>query len=254
MHDDVYQLYCRNRLFCVTFRLLYVHHLVVFHPYAAVSLLIDFCHLSDRSITLVLNKKKREDHLHNLKSVPKTKTNTAQAGLGFSTIMLVVGAGLCTISGLYTLEVMARTQGVADAGENGKPEHRIGTQKFDFSVISEMFGGKLMQYITQIMVFMFGTPWSYAGVFASSMAALVFSYFSEEKCDVYHHPGSSCRMAYYILLAAFGMYGIGFAMLDVSEQVCNSITPFLFIYWLFLKEWRRQKQGINIYNSCAMRY
>lgn len=134
--------------------------------------------------------------------------------------MLLAGAVLCSISGLYTIEVMARAQGVHDAGDNGKPIHEIKNEKIDFAQMSQIFGGKVLRTITQFMVFMFGTPWSYAGVFASSLSALIFSYFSEHPCDVYHDPDADCKMSFYVLLAAFGAYGIGFSMLDVSEQVC----------------------------------
>ena len=81
---------------------------------------------------------------------------------------------------------------------------------------------------TQLMIFMFGTPWSYAGVFSSSMAALLFSYLSDHPCDVYHHPDHSCRMTYYGLLAFFGVYGISLAMMNVSEQA--AVQRFMTLY------------------------
>lgn len=142
-----------------------------------------------------------------------------QAGLGFASIMLIAGAALCAISGHFTLEVMARAQGYIDYKEKGEPRNHITNQKVDFSQMAGLFGGSILRGVTQIMIFMFGTPWSYAGVFGSSLAALLFSYFSEHQCDVYHDPNADCRMTYYIILLSFAVYGIGFSMMDVSEQV-----------------------------------
>jgi hypothetical protein len=142
-----------------------------------------------------------------------------QAGLAFSSIMLLVGALLCALSGHFTLEVMARAQGYIDYKEKGEPKNHITNQKVDFSQMADLFGGSILRGVTQVMVFMFGTPWSYAGVFGSSLAALLFSYFSSDKCDVYHDPSADCRTTYYVLLLAFAVYGIGFSMMDVSEQV-----------------------------------
>ncbi len=74
----------------------------------------------------------------------------AHCSLAFSTLMLILGGLTCAISGLYTLEVMARGDGLLSAKFGERPQNAISNRKVDFAQLSELFGGKIMRSVTQV--------------------------------------------------------------------------------------------------------
>lgn len=55
-----------------------------------------------------------------------------------------------TPAGVYTLEVMARGEGVLSTKMGEKPHNAISFRKVDFAQLAEIFGGKIMRSLTQV--------------------------------------------------------------------------------------------------------
>ncbi|DBA00584.1 TPA: hypothetical protein N0F65_007713 [Lagenidium giganteum] len=154
-----------------------------------------------------------------------------QAGIVLTSSILVVGALGALVTMNYTLESLARAEGVCAATRGGGPLHRLTYRKFDFSMVGEMFAGKVGKVVVQIVMALYGigTLWSYASVFASSVASIFFEYVLGDKCDAYAaNVASGCLDAYYINMVIFAVIVISMVLLDISEQA--SIQKFLTAY------------------------
>ena len=64
----------------------------------------------------------------------------ASGGLGLATGLMVLASTLGTVSMGFSLESMARAEGVAKFQEDGRVEHRIAWRKHDFAMIARQFG------------------------------------------------------------------------------------------------------------------
>ncbi|TMW62153.1 hypothetical protein Poli38472_009646 [Pythium oligandrum] len=154
-----------------------------------------------------------------------------EAGIFLSLSLMLVGVAGAVITMNYTLESLARAEGVCAATRGGGPLHQLTYRKFDFATIGEMFAGKFGTIAVQLVLILYGIGalWSYASVFASSMASLFYSYVMGDSCDVYGLSQSSgCMNAYYVFMAVFSVITISMVLLDISEQA--SIQKFLSIY------------------------
>lgn len=154
-----------------------------------------------------------------------------QAGIGLTSALLVIGVLGALITMNYTLESLARAEGVCAATRGGSPLHRLTYRKFDFAIVGDMFAGKMGKIIVQVVMgcYCFGSLWSYASVFASSVASIFYSYVLSDSCDAYAAaPSAGCLEAYYISMAVFSAIVISLVVLDISEQA--SIQKFLSAY------------------------
>lgn len=155
-----------------------------------------------------------------------------EAGIVLSLLLMLVGVAGAVITMNYTLESLARAEGVCAATRGGGPLHQLTYRKFDFAMIGEMFAGKLGKILVQIVLILYGIGalWSYASVFASSMASLFFSYvLGDATCDAYAvSPSTGCLDAFYVFMALFAGIVISLVLLDISEQ--SSIQRFLSVY------------------------
>lgn len=103
-----------------------------------------------------------------------------------------------------------------------KPNYDITFRKFDFTMISRLFGGVKCERICFISMFLycFGTLWAYSSVFPSSAATLYFSYVKHEQCDVFaEHVSSDCNLSYYIFQAIYAFIVVTLSIMNMSEAV-----------------------------------
>ncbi|KAJ8909182.1 hypothetical protein NDN08_005875 [Rhodosorus marinus] len=154
-----------------------------------------------------------------------------EGGYGLAVSILLVGGVLATVSMVYTLEIMARAEGVANIGERTRPVNRITLEKFDFTRIAQIFQGSYGAWISQAGVFFYtsGLMWSYASVFGSSVSSLFSSAFLSKSCDIYAANASmGCTTTYHFALAFFTAICLYLVLLNLSEQAV--LQKFLSLY------------------------
>nr|CCA14379.1 conserved hypothetical protein [Albugo laibachii Nc14] len=142
------------------------------------------------------------------------------AGILLCSILLLIGLFGAIITMNYTLESLARAEGVFAATHGRGPLHRITYRKFDFTLVGEIFAGEFGKYTVQLVITLYGigSLWSYASIFASSLASIIMTQIMDIPCDVYGLPSSSCLNAYYLLMVFFGVIVISIVILNLSEQ------------------------------------
>lgn len=167
-----------------------------------------------------------------------------QSGMLLTTIFLIFGSVIATIAMSYTLESMARAEGVTaiheakvleyvpeDFEEKSRgPQHCLTYRKFDFAMIANVFLGFRGKLFVQICLGLYslGALWSYASVFASSIASISINYVYGETCDVFLNPSVSCMDAYYISMAGYAVVVITLVLMDLGDQA--GIQNFLAVY------------------------
>ncbi|KAF1779632.1 Amino acid transporter, transmembrane domain [Phytophthora cactorum] len=154
-----------------------------------------------------------------------------EGGIVLALILMIVGVLGSLITMNYTLESLARAEGVCAATGGGAPRHRITYRKFEFATIAEMFVGRLGKAAVQLVMgsYCIGSLWSYASVFSSSTASLFFSYVLGESCDVYgDDPSSGCLEGYYVFMAIFSAIVLSMVLMDISDQAL--VQKFLSVY------------------------
>ncbi|KAE9021208.1 hypothetical protein PR003_g12487 [Phytophthora rubi] len=154
-----------------------------------------------------------------------------EAGIGLSLTLMIVGVIGSLLTMNYTLESLARAEGVCAATGGGAPRHQITYRKFEFATIAEMFVGRVGKAAVQLVMGMYciGSLWSYASVFSSSTASLFFSYVLGESCDVYGDaPSSGCLDGYYVFMAIFSAIVLSMVLMDISDQAL--VQKFLSVY------------------------
>ncbi|CCI41091.1 unnamed protein product [Albugo candida] len=143
------------------------------------------------------------------------------AGILLCSILLLIGLFGAIITMNYTLESLARAEGVFAATHGRGPLHRITYRKFDFTLVGEIFAGEFGKYTAQLVITLYGigSLWSYASIFASSLASIIMTQIMEIPCDVYGpNPSNSCLDAYYTIMAFFAVIVISMVILNLSEQ------------------------------------
>lgn len=154
-----------------------------------------------------------------------------EAGIGLSLTLMIVGVIGSLLTMNYTLESLARAEGVCAATGGGVPRHQITYRKFEFATIAEMFVGRWGKAAVQLVMgsYCIGSLWSYASVFSSSTASLFFSYVLGESCDVYGDaPSSGCLDGYYVFMAIFSAIVLSMVLMDISDQAL--VQKFLSVY------------------------
>lgn len=182
-----------------------------------------------------------------------------EAGIVLTSSLLAVGVLGALVTMNYTLESLARAEGVCAATRGGTPLHHLTYRKFDFATIGDMFAGKFGKLTVQLVMALYciGALWSYASVFASSVASLFYSYVLGDSCDAYAaHPTAGCLDAYYVCMAIFSAIVISMVLLDISEQA--SIQKFLSVYriaaLLLMLVTMLIKIGVDGGDALSMRY
>ncbi|CAI5720812.1 unnamed protein product [Peronospora effusa] len=154
-----------------------------------------------------------------------------EAGIGLALTLMIVGVLGSLITMNYTLESLARAEGVCAATSGGVPRHQITYRKFEFATIAEMFVGRLGKAAVQLVMGLYciGSLWSYASVFSSSTASIFFTYALGETCDVYgDSPSSECLEGYYVFMAIFSVIVLSMVLMDISDQAL--VQKFLSVY------------------------
>lgn len=155
----------------------------------------------------------------------------SQAGLALSTALLVAGAAGSLVTMNYTLEALARAEGVSSAALSGAPRHQLTFRKFEFATVGELFAGPAGKLVVQAVMVLYcvGSLWSYASVFASSMSSLFFSFALGASCDVYaDDPSSGCLTGYYVFMLIFAVVVLSMVLMDLSDQA--AVQKFLSAY------------------------
>ncbi|KDO29770.1 hypothetical protein SPRG_04887 [Saprolegnia parasitica CBS 223.65] len=153
------------------------------------------------------------------------------AGIGLTSLFVIVGYMGALITQNYTLEAMARADGVATAAPGALPLNRLTFNKYGFSRIGEIFDGKRGYVTVQsvLVCYCLGSLWSYASIFASSTASVFFTYVLDDVCDVYApHTSIGCMEAYYICMLLFTVMTITLVLMDLGDQAV--IQKFLSAY------------------------
>ncbi|OQS01584.1 hypothetical protein ACHHYP_00578 [Achlya hypogyna] len=157
----------------------------------------------------------------------------ASAGIGLTSIFLIVGFFGALITMNYTLESMARADGVLTAGKMTAvpPEARLTYRKIDFSEIGEVFAGKSGFITVQavLCIYCLGSLWSYASIYASSVASIFYSYALNDSCDAYAiNASTGCLNAYYGAMVIFSVLSIILVLMDLGDQ--QMLQKFLSAY------------------------
>ncbi|ETV92630.1 hypothetical protein H310_13081 [Aphanomyces invadans] len=155
----------------------------------------------------------------------------ASAGLGLTSFFLVLGFVGALITMNYTLETMARAEGVVSNTKGTLPDNRLTYRKIDFSVIGDIFAGSMGYSVVQsvLVLYCLGSLWSYASIFASSIASMVFTYVWNDSCDAYAVDATaSCVNMYYISMLVFSVIAITMVLMDLGDQA--TIQKFLSVY------------------------
>ncbi|KAI9982913.1 hypothetical protein PInf_006713 [Phytophthora infestans] len=154
-----------------------------------------------------------------------------EGGIVLALVLMIVGVLGSLLTMNYTLESLARAEGVCAATGGGAPRHEITYRKFEFATIAEMFVGRLGKAAVQLVMgsYCIGSLWSYASVFSSSTASLFFTYVLGESCDVYGDDVSSgCLEGYYVFMAIFSAIVLSMVLMDISDQAL--VQKFLSVY------------------------
>ncbi|KDO30008.1 hypothetical protein SPRG_05197 [Saprolegnia parasitica CBS 223.65] len=143
------------------------------------------------------------------------------AGIGLTSIFLIFGFLGALITMNYTLEAMARAEGVLSARSESPPLNRLTYRKTEFSAMSELFAGKTGYAVVQtvLVLYCIGTLWAYASIFASSVASVFHTFVLGDVCDVYAANASSgCLESYYGFMALFAVMSIALVLMDLGDQ------------------------------------
>ncbi|EQC35976.1 hypothetical protein SDRG_06718 [Saprolegnia diclina VS20] len=141
------------------------------------------------------------------------------AGIGLTSIFLIVGFLGALLTMNYTLEAMARSEGVLSSED--PPVNRLTYRKTEFSTMSELFAGKAGYIVVQTVLIFYcmGTLWAYASIFASSVASVFQTFVLGNVCDVYAANASSgCLESYYAFMALFAVMSIVLVLMDLGDQ------------------------------------
>ncbi len=149
----------------------------------------------------------------------------ASAGLGLTSIFMLLGFLGSIVTMNYTIEAMARAEGItaeqSGCGLMGMPQHKLTYRKIGFSVIGQVFAGSKGYALVNIMLIIYftATLWSYACILASSTASIYFTYVVGGSCDVYSPSASTgCVDAYYISMAIFAVIALAMVLKDLGDQ------------------------------------
>ena len=170
-----------------------------------------------------------------------------EAGLVLTSVFLLMGVAMAILSNNYTIETLARAEGITAAEEQeallydktssksqSPPIHCLSYRKFDFASLGFMFGGPAGRNLVQGMVVLDGmfTLWGYASVFCSSVALLFYTYYYCETCDVFSDdPSAGCEGAYFISMVIFSCMVLTLVLMDLGEQatIQNVLTVYRMI-------------------------
>eukprot|EP01137_Pigoraptor_chileana_P006741 Opistho-2@51389 len=163
------------------------------------------------------------------------------SGLLLMGLTILIGAVASMLCAYYTLEVLARAEGIQSLKEQSNipdddesselkvnsestpPAHRITYRKFDFTILSRVFGGFKTKLFTQTTMtfYCWGAMWAYVAVFAGSIVTVFFNYVLDgEDCDISDSDASdSCKRSYYIAVAVYACIVVPLTLLDVAEQM-----------------------------------
>ncbi|CEG37354.1 amino acid [Plasmopara halstedii] len=154
-----------------------------------------------------------------------------EGGIFLAFTLMIVGVLGSMITMNYTLESLARAEGVCAATNGVAPKHQITYRKFEFATIAEMFVGNMGKVAVQLVMGLYciGSLWSYASVFSSSTASIFFNYVLNESCDVYGvDPSAGCLNGYYVFMAIFSVLVLSMVLMDISDQAL--VQKFLSVY------------------------
>lgn len=153
------------------------------------------------------------------------------AGAILSCICMAISSFTAFVTVHYVLEVLARAEGVVSAEENRgeemekfkeKPVHQLTWRKFEFTAMSEVFGGLRGKIFSQLVVslYCYGVMWAYTSVFASSLANIFNTYALDKDCDIYGSVVThECQVSYYLCVLVYAAIVIPLTLVDVGEQI-----------------------------------
>jgi hypothetical protein len=154
--------------------------------------------------------------------------------------LVTIFAGLVVI---WLLETMCRAQAIYDMEHPEAKNHEqkidelfyIGSRKFEINEMCAMFLGRIGKILYEIALslYMYGGLWSYAAVFAQSMASTAPFYLPKigwYTCDALHDNGANCHILYLIYVALFAMIVVPLTCLNLTEQKLIQVLLTIFRY------------------------
>ena len=197
-----------------------------------------------------------------------------EAGLALTTFFLLVGVIMGVVSIKYTIETLARAEGITAAQEqealldvktsskslepHSPPVHCLSYRKFDFASLGFMFGGPTGRNLVQGMVVLYGiiALWGYASVFSSSAASLFYTYYFGETCNVFGNPSAGCEGAYFISMVIFSCMVLTLVLMDLGEQatIQNVLTVYRMIAFTAMLLTLVIKVSSEEWSNVAQRY
>ncbi|KAJ8608580.1 hypothetical protein CTAYLR_005959 [Chrysophaeum taylorii] len=161
------------------------------------------------------------------------------AGLGTTSLCVVIGAAMTSVSVTYVLEAMARAEGLRVGA--WPPRHRVANRKYDFATMGRVFGGIPGKIVVQLTLLFYcgGALWSYASVFGSTAASMSFG------CDVYRD--DTCLPAYSAWTLVFGGVVSALALADLGDQ--SVLQSWLTLYRIIALVLMLTTMGARLANS-----
>ncbi|RHY00714.1 hypothetical protein DYB36_013047 [Aphanomyces astaci] len=154
----------------------------------------------------------------------------ASAGISLTSLLLLLGTVGSLVTMNYTLEAMARAEGLSST--HHPAHHRLTYRRHNFSCIGHLFAGQTGYTIVQIplVLYSFGCLWSFASIFASSCASMFYTYVVVgDTCNAYAFDATSgCTAAYLASMFVFSILVVGLVLMEMGDQA--RIQKFLTIY------------------------
>ena len=152
-----------------------------------------------------------------------------QSGGALGVLMMIVMAYFSISAILFIVEAMVRASLLADnvkgnefeplnkddtfnVNKNNNPNAIVSKRKFEITELCEIFLGNKgkLAYAVIICVYMYGTLWVFATVFAHALSS--------------HFPLGSPQFSYLIFLVLYGMIVVPVSCLELTEQVFIQVT------------------------------
>lgn len=136
----------------------------------------------------------------------------AEAGIVLTALFLTCGALLATVTATFTLETMARAQGLATG------EHGLAWRKYDFTSLGRILGGSPHAIQAAIVWYCVGALWSFGTVFGSTVASVLTG---DETCD----DNGECQY-YGAALVAYACLVLPLTLRNLGDQALVQTTLF----------------------------
>lgn len=159
------------------------------------------------------------------------------AGYILGALCLGIVSVMALFTALWLPDVMARAEALTKKDEllfleDNAVGHEITDRKFEVNQLVNLFMGLNARRFYDFLcaIYFIGSLWSYASVFASSVASNVPVSFLNggSYCDVYKDHSSSCSSVYLFWLLIFALIVVPLTCMDLTEMAWMQVTLAIF--------------------------